>query len=70
MNGTTLLSATVIGNPGADWQPVGISDFTGDGHDDILLRGFDGTITLLQMVGGTLVAVPSVTNPGNDWNIV
>ena len=57
MNGGTVLSETVIGNPGRTLQPVGIGDFNGDKHNDILLRGEDGTLTNWNLFGGTLTTI-------------
>jgi hypothetical protein len=54
------------------WQVAGISDFNGDGRDDILLRSSDGSTTdWVSSANQSLVdnsAVFSI-NPGTDWHV-
>ena len=55
-----------------DWQIVGIGDFNGDGHDDVLWRNSSGTITdWLGTDGGGFVGNWSNANLNlsNNWQV-
>ena len=57
-------------NPGPSWEVKGSGDFNGDGKDDILWQGSDGTAAIWLMNGTTAVTVTAVgSNPGPSWEI-
>jgi hypothetical protein len=70
LNGTSLLVAGSIGNPGASWHAVGTGDFNHDGHADILWQNDDGTVAVWELNGTSIIGKAVVTNPGPDWHAV
>ena len=77
MNGTNLVSLATV-NPGmvsdTNWKIVGVADFNGDGHPDILWQHqTTGTLSAWMMNGTNLVSLATV-NPGmvsdTNWKIV
>ena len=72
MQGVTLMDNLALpAVPGQDWQVVGNSDFTGDGHADILWRNMaNGQNALWQINDGLLVANLAVPQVGDlDWAV-
>ncbi|MBV8895558.1 MAG: VCBS repeat-containing protein, partial [Acidobacteriaceae bacterium] len=62
MNGTSIVSQTVLTNPGASWHAIGIGDFNGDGKADILWQSSDGTLGVWLMNGTTPTAMTALPN--------
>ena len=58
-------------NPGPSWQIKGSGDFNGDGRDDILWQGSDGTPAIWLMDGMHALSVGAAGsfNPGPSWQI-
>jgi ELWxxDGT repeat protein len=60
MNGSTVMSDTVVGlsgvavKPDASWSVAGVGDFDGDSRSDILWRNTDGTIATWFMNGASI----------------
>ena len=60
-------------NPGLGWTVAGTGDFNGDGRDDVLWRGDDGTVRewLGQADGSLAGNIGHVNvNPGLGWHLV
>jgi len=53
VNGTNLLNATPLVNPGPTWHLVGTGDFNGDGKSDLLFQNSNGTPDIWEMNGTT-----------------
>jgi serralysin len=83
MDGTQIKSAdyirlgsTAVGVPAPDWKIVGVGDFDGDGHNDLLWETGGGTLAVWTMngthiksadylrIGGSTVGIP-----GADWHV-
>ena len=58
-------------NPGPNWEIKGTGDFNGDGKDDILWQGSDGTPAVWMMDGAHVDWLGTVGpfNPGPNWEI-
>ncbi len=55
-------------NPGANWYAVGIGDFNGDGHSDILWQNTSWQVAIWDMNGTNRIGGGTVsTNPGQGW---
>ncbi|HXZ15786.1 MAG TPA: VCBS repeat-containing protein, partial [Roseiarcus sp.] len=79
MNGTSVQNPGLLTQqPGsANWQVVGVGDFTGNGQDDILFRYEDATnaadplngITYIDFMNGTQVTggAPTQWQVDNSW---
>jgi hypothetical protein len=68
VNGTSFLSAAVVGNNlGPAWDVIGAADFNGNGKTDILWQ-HDNAVWLMN---GTLFqsSVLIGVNPGADWEL-
>ena len=80
MNGTNIIGAAVVGNPGPSWHALRTGDFNGDGFADILWQNDSGEAAIWETNGtatngteanGTNVIVAaSLGNPGPDWHIL
>ncbi len=60
-------------NPGPSWKAVGIGDFNGDGHADILWQNTSGQVAIWEMNGLNQIAGGSAAvgpNPGASWKAV
>ena len=66
MNGTSIIAAAGLGNPGATCTPVGTGDYNGDGKADILFQNTDGTPMIWTMNGTTVTATTTLTDPGTE----
>jgi len=71
MNGSTLVSGTMLAPGGTLWQIVGVGDFTGDGKADLLWQHPNtGAVLLWQMDGATYVGSTMINAGGTLWKIV
>jgi len=70
MNGSSLVSSTIIAQPGPRWQVVATADFNGDGRTDIVVQNQDGTVGVWQMNGATIASSAIVAEPGSGWHVV
>ena len=69
MNGTTIIGAAALTNPGPSWHVAGTGDFNGDGKADILWQNSDGTPAIWEMNGTTIIGAAALTNPGPSWHV-
>jgi hypothetical protein len=49
------------------WQVSDIGDYDGDGRDDILWQGPDGTFALWTLNGFSVTSAGVIGNPGGGW---
>ena len=68
MNGTTVIGAASLGNPGPDWHVKGAGDFNGDGFSDILWQNDSGAVGIWEMNGTTATTTAVLGNPGPSWH--
>ena len=69
MNGTNIIGAAVVGNPGPSWHALGTGDFNGDGFADILWQNSSGAVAIWEMNGTSLLDGAILANPGPTWHI-
>jgi len=69
MNGSSVVSAVVVGNVSLDWTIVGVGDFNGDGKADLLWRHASGLLAVWLMNGTTVVGTGTLGSVGTDWTI-
>jgi hypothetical protein len=69
MNGSTVSSATVIGNVPLNWSVVGQRDLNGDGNADILWRDNTGNVGVWLMNGTSIAAASVLGNVPLNWSI-
>ena len=55
MNGTSIIGAGALANPGPSWHVAGTGDFNGDGKADILWQNSDGTPVIWLMNGASII---------------
>jgi hypothetical protein len=67
MNGTSVVSMATLPAPPPSWRLVGTSDLYGTGMADILWQNSDGTVSVWQMNGTSIVSAVDVGNPGAFW---
>jgi hypothetical protein len=53
LNGTTLIVAASLGNPGPSWHIISVGDFNHDGRSDILWQNSSGEAAIWEMNGTT-----------------
>jgi ELWxxDGT repeat protein len=70
LNGTSVLVAGSIGNPGPSWHVKATGDFNGDGFADILWQNADGSVAIREMHGTSMIGGAIVANPGPSWHAV
>ena len=64
MNGTAVISAASLGNPGPDWHIMGTGDYKQDGRSDILWQNSSCQVVAWEMNGSSVIGSASVANPG------
>ena len=70
MNGTTIIGAAALPDPGPSWQIIATGDFNGDGKSDILFQNTNGTPTIWEMNGATIINAAQLPDPGPSWQII
>jgi hypothetical protein len=70
LNGTSVLVAGSIGNPGPSWHIKATGDFNDDGFADILWQNDDGSVAIWEMHGTSMIGGAIVANPGASWHAV
>jgi hypothetical protein len=68
MNGTTVIGAASIGNPGPDWHIMGTGDYNHDGKSDILWQNSSGAVAVWELNGTSTIAAAVLANPGPTWH--
>jgi hypothetical protein len=68
MDGTTVTSVGTFAVSDTAWSVSDIGDYNGDGRDDILWQGPDGTFALWTLDGFAVTSVGLIGNPGAGWN--
>jgi hypothetical protein len=63
MNGTTVIGAAGLGNPGPDWHIMGTGDYNKDGKSDILRQNSSGAVAVWEMNGTSVLAAVTIANP-------
>jgi hypothetical protein len=72
MNGTNVIGGGPLPlNPGASWKAIGVGDFNGDGHADILFQNADGQPDIWLMNGTNVIGGGALAlNPGAGWHAI
>ena len=68
MNGTNVIGAASLGNPGPDWHIMGVGDYNNDGKSDILWQNSSGAVAVWEMNGTNAIATTIIANPGPTWH--
>ena len=68
MNGTTVVGAGSVGNPGPTWHVKGTGDFDHDLHSGILLQNSNGQVIIWEMTGINIAASIDYGNAGPSWH--
>jgi hypothetical protein len=69
MNGTKIVSSSVLGNVPTTWSVVGTGDFNGDSFGDILWRDTSGNLGIWFMNGTSIVQTAVVGNVPTAWTV-
>jgi 6-phosphogluconolactonase (cycloisomerase 2 family) len=69
MNGTGVISSSLVGTVTLDWTIVGIGDFNGDGRADILWRHSSGSVAVWLMNGTTVSTAGMLGIVTADWTV-
>jgi feruloyl esterase len=69
MNGTSVASATMLGNVPLTWSAVGLRDFNGDGYADVLWRDSAGDVGIWLMDGATVSQATMLGNVPTTWSV-
>ncbi len=69
MNGTTIASASYLGQPGAGWHVRGTGDFNADGRADIVLQNDNSQIVVWNTNGSAVTSAAAVVAPGAGWTV-
>lgn len=68
--GFTSNAANASIGAASDWNIIGIGDYNGDGRDDVLWRGPDGTVaTWLGQTNGGFTSNPVFGRIGAEWRV-
>jgi len=68
MNGTNVIAAASLGNPGPGWHIMGVGDYNHDGKSDILWQNSSGAVAVWEMKGTNAIATTIIANPGPTWH--
>jgi hypothetical protein len=69
MNGSAVMSQTLVANVWTGWSIVGSGDFNGDGRADILWRDPAGSLAIWLMNGAAVASFGTVASVPTDWSI-
>jgi hypothetical protein len=69
MDGTKILSSTVLGKVDAQWKFVSSGDFNGDGKSDIIWQNSQGDVAMWLMDGTKVIFGDVISRPGVEWKI-
>jgi phospholipase/lecithinase/hemolysin len=69
MNGTSILSTSVLGNMPSVWSVVGQRDFNDDGKSDILWRDTSGNVGMWLMNGASVESSTVLGNVPTSWSV-
>ena len=69
MNGTNILSGTVLANLPLTWTIAETGDYSGAGMSDILWLDNLGNVAIWFMNGATVSSVSNYGNVGTTWNV-
>ena len=69
MNGTNIVSSTVLGNVSTAWSVVGTGDLNGDSYGDILWRDNNGNLAAWFMNGATVTQSANIGNVPTVWSV-
>ena len=65
------IGAQMLGAIGAEWKPVGVGDFNGDGRADMIFRrSTDGMLALYLMNGFQFIGAQLLGALGLDFNLI
>jgi hypothetical protein len=67
LNGSNVIAAGSVGNPGPSWHAIGTGYFNADGYSDILLQNDSGEVDIWEMNGTNVIGGGSIGNPGPSW---
>jgi hypothetical protein len=69
LNGTTVIGAGSVGNPGPSWHVMGVGDYNNDGRSDILFQSSSGEVAIWELNGTSVIGAGSLGNPDPTWHI-
>jgi hypothetical protein len=69
MNGTSIISATTLGNLPTSWNIAETGDFNGDGRSDILWVYNSGDVGIWFMNGTNVSSVTFYGSVGTNWTV-
>jgi FG-GAP-like repeat len=67
MNGTSIMSTSVLGNVPTNWNVAQTGDYNGDGKSDILWLDTSGNVGAWFMNGTTVSSTTQYGNVGTAW---
>jgi hypothetical protein len=65
MNGSTMVNAFALSNPGPSWVITGIGDFNGDGNSDIYWQNSSNGQDAVWLMNGSTVVSTAIVSPSN-----
>jgi mono/diheme cytochrome c family protein len=69
MNGTNILSNTVISASPGNWTVTHSDDFNGDGKADLVWQNTDGASAIWLMNGASFTSAAGILGAGSGWSI-
>jgi hypothetical protein len=69
MNGTIILSSTVLGNVPLTWTIAVTDDYSADASSGILWTDSSGNVAVWFMNGTTVPSVATYGNAGTSWGV-
>ena len=69
MNGTQIMSTSVVGSVPANWSFAATGDYNGDGKSDILWIDNAGNVGAWLMNGTTISSVATYGSAGTAWSV-